>query len=201
MRLAARSASRACAEIRLAAGDLDGARAASDELATGRGRAGLGVLGAIADHTRGAIDLAAGDADAALPALRRAFRVWDELGRPTRRPACGRCSARPCRRSATRTPRAWSSSPAPCSRRWAPDAGACRCARRRAVRRGRGGLTARELEVLRLLAAGRTNKAIAAELVLSDRTVDRHVSNIFAKLGVASRAAATAYAYEHGLAG
>ena len=52
--------------------------------------------------------------------------------------------------------------------------------------------------MLRHLAAGETNKAIAAELVLSERTVDRHVSNIFAKLGVSSRAAATAYAYEHG---
>ena len=62
------------------------------------------------------------------------------------------------------------------------------------------GLTERELEVLRQLAAGETNKAIAAELVLSERTVDRHVSNIFAKLGVSSRAAATAYAYEHQLA-
>ena len=61
------------------------------------------------------------------------------------------------------------------------------------------GLTERELEVLRYLAAGETNKAIAAELVLSERTVDRHVSNIFAKLGVSSRAAATAYAYEHRL--
>ena len=61
------------------------------------------------------------------------------------------------------------------------------------------GLTERELEVLRHLAAGETNKAIAAELVLSERTVDRHVSNIFAKLGVSSRAAATAYAYEHRL--
>jgi DNA-binding NarL/FixJ family response regulator len=58
------------------------------------------------------------------------------------------------------------------------------------------GLTARELEVLRLVAAGRTTKAIAAELVLSERTVDRHLSNIFAKLGVSSRAAATAYAYQ-----
>ena len=59
------------------------------------------------------------------------------------------------------------------------------------------GLTDRELEVLRHLSAGATNKAIAAELVLSVRTVDRHVSNIFAKLGVSSRAAATAYAHEH----
>ena len=60
-------------------------------------------------------------------------------------------------------------------------------------------LTSRELQVLRLLAAGESNKAIAAELVLSKRTVDRHVSNIFAKLQVSSRAAATAYAYEHRL--
>jgi DNA-binding NarL/FixJ family response regulator len=61
------------------------------------------------------------------------------------------------------------------------------------------GLTPRELQVLRLVATGETNKAIAAELVLSERTVDRHVSNIFTKLGVSSRAAATAYAYEQQL--
>ena len=61
------------------------------------------------------------------------------------------------------------------------------------------GLTEREMEVLRMVAAGQTNKAIAAELVLSQRTVDRHVSNIFVKLGVSSRAAATAFAYEHQL--
>jgi DNA-binding NarL/FixJ family response regulator len=61
------------------------------------------------------------------------------------------------------------------------------------------GLTQRELQVLRLVTAGRTNKAIAADLVLSERTVDRHVSNIFTKLGVSSRAAATAFAYEHHL--
>ena len=64
---------------------------------------------------------------------------------------------------------------------------------------GPHGLTARELEVLRLVAAGETNKAIAAELVLSERTVDRHVSNILTKLGASSRAAATAYAYQHQL--
>ena len=61
------------------------------------------------------------------------------------------------------------------------------------------GLTARELQVLRLVAAGATNKAIAAELVLSERTVDRHVSNILMKLRVPTRAAATAFAYEHKL--
>jgi DNA-binding NarL/FixJ family response regulator len=61
------------------------------------------------------------------------------------------------------------------------------------------GLSPRELEVVRLLAAGRTNQAIAAELYLSEKTVARHVSNIFGKLGVGSRTAAAAYAFEHGL--
>jgi len=62
-----------------------------------------------------------------------------------------------------------------------------------------GGLSPRELEVVRLVAAGRSNQAIAAELFLSEKTVARHVSNIFGKLGVGSRTAAAAYAYEHGL--
>jgi DNA-binding NarL/FixJ family response regulator len=64
---------------------------------------------------------------------------------------------------------------------------------------GERGLTDRELQVLRFVARGATNRSIAAELVLSERTIDRHVSNIFAKLRVSSRAAATAYAYEHDL--
>ncbi|GAA1444157.1 LuxR C-terminal-related transcriptional regulator [Leifsonia poae] len=63
----------------------------------------------------------------------------------------------------------------------------------------RGPLSDRELQVLRLATTGLTNKEIATELVLSRRTVDRHMSNILARLGVPSRAAATAYAYEHGL--
>ena len=61
------------------------------------------------------------------------------------------------------------------------------------------GLTVRELQVLRLLATGKTNHAIAADLSLAEKTVERHVSNIFTKLGVPSRAAATAYAYQHQL--
>ena len=61
-----------------------------------------------------------------------------------------------------------------------------------------GGLSTREVEVLRLVAAGLTNRAIAEALTISERTVDRHVSNIFTKLDVSTRAAATAFAYEHG---
>jgi DNA-binding NarL/FixJ family response regulator len=62
-------------------------------------------------------------------------------------------------------------------------------------------LTPREREVLRLVATGKTNRAIAGALGISEKTIARHVSNIFTKLGLASRAAATAYAYEHGLLG
>ena len=62
-----------------------------------------------------------------------------------------------------------------------------------------GGLSARELEVLRRLANGRTNREIGAELGISERTVDRHVSNIYTKVDVSTRAAATAFAYEHDL--
>ena len=65
--------------------------------------------------------------------------------------------------------------------------------------RGHGALTGREEQVLRLVATGMTNRAVAAELFLSEKTVARHLSNIFAKLAVSSRAAATAYAYEHSL--
>ena len=74
---------------------------------------------------------------------------------------------------------------------------------RRSIRSGQAeraaGLSARELEVLRLVAAGRSNREIAAALVISEHTVARHVQNIFAKLGVSSRTAATAFAYEHHL--
>jgi DNA-binding NarL/FixJ family response regulator len=62
-----------------------------------------------------------------------------------------------------------------------------------------GGLTLREVEVLRLIASGLTNRAIAEKLHISEKTVARHVSNIFVKLDLPSRSAATAYAYQHDL--
>ena len=74
-----------------------------------------------------------------------------------------------------------------------------RAGRPPARRRRPGGLTDREVEVVRLVAAGHTNRAIAGRLCLSEKTVARHLANIYAKLDVPSRAAATAYAYDHGL--
>jgi DNA-binding NarL/FixJ family response regulator len=67
------------------------------------------------------------------------------------------------------------------------------------ARQPAGGLTAREMEVLRLIAGGKTNRAIATELGISEKTVARHVSNIFTKLDLSTRAAATAYAFTHHL--
>jgi DNA-binding NarL/FixJ family response regulator len=74
-----------------------------------------------------------------------------------------------------------------------------RLARLAGTSRPEGPLSRRESEVLTLVAAGKTNRVIAAELFISEKTVARHVSNIFTKLGLSSRAEATAYAYKHGL--
>jgi DNA-binding CsgD family transcriptional regulator len=68
-----------------------------------------------------------------------------------------------------------------------------------AARHAQGPLTGREVEVLRLVAAGKTNRMIAETLSISEKTVARHISNIFTKLDLPSRSAATAYAYSHKL--
>ena len=81
----------------------------------------------------------------------------------------------------------------------APDAARDDCSLTPATPPLSGGLTGREVEVLRLVAAGKTNRAIATELAISEKTVARHVSNIFTKLDLSSRSGATAYAYEHKL--
>jgi DNA-binding NarL/FixJ family response regulator len=180
--------------VMVAAGDLDAARAAAEELGHLAAAAkDIGVLGAIAAQAGGTIALAEGDAAAALPLLRRAAQVWQGLEAPYEA-----ARVRALLAEALRV--AGDDQAAALEAEAARDAftvlGVVAPA---AVRRGRGRLTDRELEVLRLVAAGETNRSIATRLVLSERTVDRHVSNIFAKLGVSSRAAATAHAYEHGL--
>jgi DNA-binding NarL/FixJ family response regulator len=177
----------------LGANDLEAARAACDELEVIVADRPSDLLSAAAAHARGAVTLAAGDPRAAHPPLRKALGAWHELDAPFQAAQVRLLLADVCRalgdedsaevelQAARETFDALGVLP------------------QIEATRDVHGLTARELEVLRLVAAGGTNRAIAEELVLSDRTVDRHVSNILAKLRVSSRAAATAYAYEHRL--
>jgi len=192
-------------EIMLAAGDLTEARRASDELAGIAAALQAPVLEAIALQARGAVLVAEGDARAALPPLREAFGVWRELGAPYLAARVRVLIARACgalgdddgaaleqdgargvfERLGAAPDLAQLEAPAPTASARAASA--------------EHGLSPRELQVLRLVAAGKTNKLIARELFLSEKTIDRHVSNIFTKLSVSSRAAATAYAYQHAL--
>jgi len=192
----------AAVEIALAAGDVADARRSANELREIAAAFGTEVLGAMAAHAEGAVDLADGRPDAALEPLRRAFRVWHEVGAPYIAARLRVLIARACRALGDRDTAALELD---CARRVfeqlgaAPDLAALDAPAPAGGRDAPAGLSPRELEVLRLVAAGKTNKSIAKQLFLSEKTVDRHVSNIFAKTNVASRAAATAFAYQHGL--
>ena len=178
-------------EIMLAVADLDAARAGSAELdAFAQGQDG-GALEAMAAHARGAVALASDDLQAALVALRRAALIWQELEAPYHVARARRLIGRACH--------AIGDEDAAALELEAAQEAFVALSAAAEVAAPAGGLTSREVEVLRRLAAGATNKQIAAELVVSEHTVHRHVSNIFAKLGVSSRAAATAYAFRRGL--
>jgi DNA-binding CsgD family transcriptional regulator len=185
-------------EIMLAAGDGEAARDACRELEQIAAEYDSGVLAATAAHARGAVDLADGDARAGLVALRRASEAWQKLEAPYEAARARVLVGLACRKLGDDDTAAMEIEAA---RDTLMELGASPELSRVASLSGRPehGLSPRELEVLRLVAGGATNKAIAAELVLSERTVDRHVSNIFGKLRVSSRSAATAYAYEHQL--
>ncbi|MDX6592694.1 MAG: hypothetical protein QOJ13_1890 [Gaiellales bacterium] len=188
-------------EIMLKVGDAGEARDASAEFDEIAQRYRSGMLEAMAAHARGAVKLADGDAWAALVALRHACRVWQELGVPYEAARARVLVGLACREigdadtaemeldAAGETFRALGAE---------ADLGRVETLSE-SVARAPGGLTDRELQVLGLVATGKTNRAIAEALVISEKTVARHVSNIFGKLGVSSRAAATAYAYEHDL--
>jgi DNA-binding CsgD family transcriptional regulator len=187
----------ASVEILLAAGDSEGAGAACSELETLADGHEDGMLGALAAQARGAVELSAGDPHAALPPLRRAWRVWQELEAPYEAARARELVAHACHAVGDGDTATLELDAA---RAAFDELGAADAMRLTGAPDGEAhDLTPRELEVLRLVAGGGTNKAIAAELVVSERTVDRHVSNIFAKLRVSSRSAATAYAYEHHL--
>lgn len=192
----------ACVEIALATGDVDGAARASRELERLAEDQDSDALGAMAAQARGAVELARGATSAALRDLRSALRAWQELDVPYELARTRWLVGLACRGLGDEDAAELELEAA---RDTLTRLGATQELSRLDSLAALGepvdlrGLTARELEVLRHLAAGETNKTIAAELVVSERTVDRHVSNIFAKLGVSSRAAATAYAYEHEL--
>jgi DNA-binding NarL/FixJ family response regulator len=189
-------------EIMLAAGDLDAARSGADELAVMADQLDAPVLRARATLAQGAVLVAQGDARGALAALRQAWSAWQELDAPHEAASTRALIGLACRGLGDDDTAEMELDAA----RWAfqelgaaPDVARMDAFSRRLAAKGTGGLTARELEVLRLVAAGKTNRTIAADLFLSEKTVARHVSNIFGKLGVSSRAAATAHAYEHDL--
>jgi DNA-binding NarL/FixJ family response regulator len=155
------------------------------------------MLDAIVAHADGAVALAEGDASAALARLRHAQRIWLELGAPyevarTRELIAKACTALHDDESCLLELEAARAlfeqlGAAPDVMRISPPT------------KPAHGLSDRELEVLRLVAAGKANREIASTLVISEHTVARHLQNVYAKLGLSSRTAATAYAFEHDL--
>ena len=199
----------AAIDIMLKAGETDEARDTSTELEEIARHFESDVLNAIAAHSRGAVLLAAGDPQAALGSLSQARQVWQKIEAPYLAARARVLIAAACRALGDEE---GSQMEADAARAIfeqlgaAPDltalsaGGPSRQGAEPPSRRGHG-LSPRELQVLRLVAAGKTNKAIAAELHLSEKTIDRHVSNIFVKLDVPSRAAATAFAYKERMIG
>lgn len=189
-------------EIMLAAGEVEQARQGATELSEVAERYDTPALQAHAAHTRGAVQLAAGNPGAALAALRRAWRLWCDLDVPYEAARIRVLVGLACRELGDDDTAAMELDAArhALQRLGAlPELARVEALGHRRTRTQVGGLTARELEVLRLVAAGRRNQEIASELFLSEKTVARHLSNIFGKLGVSSRTAAAAYAFDHHL--
>jgi DNA-binding NarL/FixJ family response regulator len=190
----------AAIDILVAADEVDEAARLADELAEIAASFGCPALAAATGRAAGAVAIARDDPSAAVAAVRPAIERWTELGAPYEAARCRAVlgialralgdeqSAMTELTMARDTFAGLGASPAEndVARLLPPD-------------EVPGGLSPREVEVLRLVAAGRSNADIAAELVVADKTVARHVSNIFTKLDVHSRTAAAAFAFEHKL--
>lgn len=192
----------ACVEVLLAEGSPIEAHEAADELERIAATFGTRALQAIAAQAKGAVALVEGDAEAALLSLRQAWDAWRDLEAPYHvarvRLLLGRaCAANGDDEAATLE---FEAARATFDALGAvPDRALAEAQMRETSHGVHHGLTPREREVLRALTSGATNRVIADELGISERTVDRHVSNIYDKLGVASRSEATAYALRHHL--
>jgi DNA-binding NarL/FixJ family response regulator len=189
----------ACVEVMLEAEDVAAARAAADELAEIATQLDAPYLTALAADAAGAVILAEGDTRAALAKLRTAQRSWRELEVPHQAARVRVLIGIACRELGDD---ASAELEFEAARSMLEELGARPDLERLARIAGSprpGGLSRRESEVLTLVAAGKTNRAIATELFISEKTVARHVSNIFAKLSLSSRAEATGFAYKHGL--
>jgi DNA-binding CsgD family transcriptional regulator len=189
-------------EVMLAVKEIDAARTASTELAELAERQGSDALDAMSASAQGAVALAGGDPGAALFALRRACQAWQDLEAPYEAARMRVLAGLACRAlgdedTALLELEAAREVFAQLEAR--PDLAAVDSLAGVAARGATHGLTERELQVLRLVATGKSNHAIAVDLFLSDHTVRRHLQNIFRKVGVSSRAAATAFAFEHDL--
>jgi DNA-binding CsgD family transcriptional regulator/predicted negative regulator of RcsB-dependent stress response len=191
----------ALVEAQLRAGEVGPARATADELARVATVNSSPYLWAIQASCHGAVLLAEGDTPAALEHLARARDAFADLGMPfdaaRAQVLLGTAAQRDGDTDGARLELA--SARAVFVRLGATGELETLDALLRRHQRRPGGLTDRQLEVLRLVAEGRTDREIAAALVISEHTVARHVSNIRTHLGVPSRAAATAFAYEHDL--
>jgi DNA-binding CsgD family transcriptional regulator/tetratricopeptide (TPR) repeat protein len=188
-------------EIMLVAGDIDEARGACRELGEIAEQYESALLQTMVAQARGAVELATGDAAAALVNLRRGCEAWQELEAPYETARTRVLIGRACQALGDEDAFALELDAA---RRVfeelgaAPDVAVVDSLAGRAEAEPHG-LSPRELEVLRQVATGKSNREIAAALVISEHTVARHVQNIFTKLGVPSRTAAGAFAFEHDL--
>jgi DNA-binding CsgD family transcriptional regulator len=191
-------------DIMLAADDVAAARVAADELTEFAATFEAPMLHAMADRATGAVLLAEGDPRAASSTLRRAMTTWQQLDTPYDAARARVLVGLACRALGDEDSARLELDAA----RWvfqqlgaSPDlARVQKLTGGPTPERGDSPLTLREVQVIRLVATGRTNRAIAGDLFLSEKTVARHVANIFTKLDINSRSAATAYAYEHDLA-
>jgi len=187
-------------QIALAVKDLPAARAAANELEEIAVKYGADFLRALSRRAEGAVLLADDDASAAASVLRQAWSIWRDLEAPYEAAQTRVLLARAYRRLGDDDAAVIELSAAHDAFQKLgalPDLAQAENLVADAPEVPNGPLTARETQVIQLIAEGRTNKGIANALGVSEKTVARHVSNIFTKLDLTSRAAATAYAFRN----